>query len=195
MAKKEREASGEDFEVDMTPMIDVVFQLLAFFMVITNFEQTQADERVKLPRDQLAKPPKVKVEHQLVLNVGFMRNLQGDKTDPEPYLFNLGNTDRQRPLDAKKQLNIESRLYEGKGVEPGDVVVKIRADSEVPTGVVGDVGATDHLAGAGVVGVVLQGQQLAGVGVDQQLPVAGRIVREVGAQRPGQAVVEAAADR
>ena len=62
MAKKEREPAKE-FEVDMTPMIDVVFQLLAFFMVITNFEQTQADERVKLPRDQLAKPPKVKVEH------------------------------------------------------------------------------------------------------------------------------------
>ena len=30
-------------EVDMTPMIDIVFQLIAFFMVISNFEQTQAD--------------------------------------------------------------------------------------------------------------------------------------------------------
>ena len=45
-------------EVDMTPMIDIVFQLIAFFMVITNFEQTQADERVKLPEDQLARPAK-----------------------------------------------------------------------------------------------------------------------------------------
>ena len=47
----------EETNVDMTPMIDIVFQLIAFFMVITNFEQTQADERVKLPRDALAKPP------------------------------------------------------------------------------------------------------------------------------------------
>ena len=135
MAKKEREG-GEEFEVDMTPMIDVVFQLLAFFMVITNFEQTQADERVKLPRDQLAKPAKVKVEHQLVLNVGFLRDMQGKMTDTQPYLFNFGNTDMQRPLDAKSQINIESRLYEGKGVKPEEVVVKIRADSEVPTGIV-----------------------------------------------------------
>ena len=44
-------------EVDMTPMIDIVFQLIAFFMVITNFENVRADERVKLPKDQLAKPP------------------------------------------------------------------------------------------------------------------------------------------
>ena len=33
-------------DVDMTPMIDIVFQLIAFFMVITNFEQIQADELV-----------------------------------------------------------------------------------------------------------------------------------------------------
>lgn len=44
-------------EIDMTPMIDIVFQLITFFMVITNFDQNEADERVTLPRDQLAKPP------------------------------------------------------------------------------------------------------------------------------------------
>ena len=27
--------------VDMTPMIDIGFQLIAFFMVITNFEQNK----------------------------------------------------------------------------------------------------------------------------------------------------------
>ena len=90
MAKRER-VKGESpaAEVDMTPMIDIVFQLIAFFMVITNFEQTQADERVKLPRDALAKPPEVKLEHTLVLNVGFFRNMDGEKTDPQPWLFNF----------------------------------------------------------------------------------------------------------
>ncbi|MEQ9067344.1 MAG: biopolymer transporter ExbD, partial [Gimesia chilikensis] len=57
-------------DVDMTPMIDIVFQLIAFFMVITNFEQIQADERVKLPSDSLAKPPEVKAADELVLNIG-----------------------------------------------------------------------------------------------------------------------------
>jgi len=45
-------------DVDMTPMIDIVFQLIAFFMVVTNFANTKADERVKLPKDELARPPK-----------------------------------------------------------------------------------------------------------------------------------------
>ena len=44
-----RKAPVAMVEMDMTPMIDVVFQLITFFMLITNFEQTQADERVKLP--------------------------------------------------------------------------------------------------------------------------------------------------
>ena len=44
-------------EPDMTPMIDIVFQLLTFFMIAINFENTKADERVKLPKDSLAKPP------------------------------------------------------------------------------------------------------------------------------------------
>ena len=76
-------------EVDMTPMIDIVFQLIAFFMVITNFEQTQADERVKLPKNELAKPPEVKRENLLTLNVGYDRDNKGVKicllyTSPSP---------------------------------------------------------------------------------------------------------------
>ena len=66
-------------EVDMTPMIDIVFQLIAFFMVISNFEQTQADERVKLPADQLARPAKTKRDNELVLNIGFDRNPDGSR--------------------------------------------------------------------------------------------------------------------
>ena len=52
----------------MTPMIDIVFQLIAFFMIVTNFEQTQADERVKLPADELARPPIAPREQELVIN-------------------------------------------------------------------------------------------------------------------------------
>jgi biopolymer transport protein ExbD len=43
-------------ELDMTPMIDIVFQLITFFMVINKFDQDEADERVGLPRDTLARP-------------------------------------------------------------------------------------------------------------------------------------------
>lgn len=139
MAKRRPKPSDEDADVDMTSMIDIVFQLIAFFMVITNFEQTQADERVKLPRDALAKPPEVKVEHSLVLNIGYFRDMKGDRTDPEPYLFNFGGEDQIRPLEANAPLVREARLYAQKGTEPTEVTIKIRADSEVPTGIVQEV--------------------------------------------------------
>lgn len=137
MAKRERKASeAAEAEVDMTPMIDIVFQLIAFFMVITNFEQTQADERVKLPRDALAKPPEVKVEHSLVLNVGFYRDLQGEKTDAQPWLFNFVDGEPVLPLSAGPQLEKEAILFKNKDINLEDVTVKVRADSEVQTGIV-----------------------------------------------------------
>jgi len=74
-------------ETDMTPMIDMTFQLIAFFMIVTNFEQTQADERVRLPADELAVPPDQPRENALVVNVGFLRDENSRKLDPEPYIF------------------------------------------------------------------------------------------------------------
>jgi biopolymer transport protein ExbD len=121
-------------EVDMTPMIDIVFQLIAFFMVITNFEQTQADERVKLPKNELAKPPEVKRENVLTLNIGFDRNLQGEKTDDNAVVFFNGE---EVPLNKMPQyLLTEAQFYKAIKTPIDEVTVQIRADSEVPIGMV-----------------------------------------------------------
>lgn len=123
-------------EPDMTPMIDIVFQLLTFFMIAINFENTKADERVKLPRDMLAKPPEVKPEHELVLNFGFERDRDGNKKNSIPTVFY-----NERYVEVGQltpDLEQEKRLMEamhGKDVIK-DVTVLIRADSEVQTGLV-----------------------------------------------------------
>ena len=57
-------------EGDMTPMIDMTFQLIAFFMVLINFAQTEANDNVVLPNSQLVKPPEAPIEHAIVLHVG-----------------------------------------------------------------------------------------------------------------------------
>ncbi len=119
-------------EVDMTPMIDIVFQLIAFFMVITNFEQTQADERVKLPKDALAKPPTVKREFPLTINVGFERDTKGNKIDPEAWVF-FGD-EQFRVEQAGQKLKDEQEYFKTIGTDPKEVTVEIRADAEVPTG-------------------------------------------------------------
>ena len=43
MARKKKRSNGEDANVDMTPMIDVVFQLLIFFIVTLKQEDIMAN--------------------------------------------------------------------------------------------------------------------------------------------------------
>ena len=56
-------------EADMTPMIDMVFQLIAFFMVLINFTEAEQDDRIQLPASQLAKPPDQPFENQVTLQL------------------------------------------------------------------------------------------------------------------------------
>ena len=121
-------------DVDMTPMIDIVFQLIAFFMVITNFEQQQADERVTLPKDQLAKPPEVKRENAFTLNLGFEKDKDGKVIDPTPYIF-FGD-ERMTVENSAVRLKQESQFYSTIGTDLQDVTVEIRADAGVPSGLV-----------------------------------------------------------
>jgi biopolymer transport protein ExbD len=123
-------------EPDMTPMIDIVFQLLTFFMIAINFENTKADERVKLPKDVLAKPPSVKPEHELVLNFGYHRDKAGDRLKSVPEIFyneRYVEVGRISP-DLEQERRVMERIH-GNGVIK-DVTVLIRADSEVPAGLV-----------------------------------------------------------
>ena len=121
-------------EIDMTPMIDIVFQLITFFMVINNFDQNEADERVTLPRDQLAKPPVVQRKNSFVLNFGFDRDLKGNVTDPTPYLF-FG--DERVVLQAVRgRLQQESQFYQTIGTKLEEVTVEIRADAEIKSGMI-----------------------------------------------------------
>ena len=41
-------------EGDMTSMIDMTFQLIAFFMILINFADAEANQDIKLPASQLA---------------------------------------------------------------------------------------------------------------------------------------------
>jgi biopolymer transport protein ExbD len=64
-----RRFRSEVVESDMTPMIDLTFQLLAFFMVIVNFSDADQNERIKLPKSVLAKPPDQPLEHPITLHL------------------------------------------------------------------------------------------------------------------------------
>ena len=124
-------------EPDMTPMIDIVFQLIAFFMLVTNFDQAQADERVTLPVDRLAKPPKTARTKEILVNIGYLREKgTGNKLDPNPFVFQVGQ--KYRIAEYGKLLATESRLVIKQHGEEAikEYSIVIRADSEVPFGMI-----------------------------------------------------------
>src|SRR3954452_6187810 len=59
-------------EPNLTPLLDVVFQLITFFMLVVNFSSENYDQRVRLPVAGSARPvedsEKV-TDDRLVLNV------------------------------------------------------------------------------------------------------------------------------
>ena len=131
-----RKVATRLIEPDMTPMIDVVFQLLTFFMIAINFENTKADERVKLPRDSIARPPTVKPEHEIVLNLGYRRDSAGVRLNSMPDIFyndRYIDVTRISP-NLEQERRVMERLHGKDSLK--DVTVLVRADSEVPTGLV-----------------------------------------------------------
>lgn len=110
-------------EGDMTPMIDMTFQLIAFFMVLLNFAEAEQDDRIKLPSSELAKPPEAALESPLTLQL----------TEEGDVLF----AGRTLPIAALSEpLRHEAAVLERQNKNVADASVIIRADASAKTGVV-----------------------------------------------------------
>jgi biopolymer transport protein ExbD len=124
-----RKGSGQKAEMDMTPMIDMAFQLIAFFMFAISFSQNEQDERVMLPDSVLAKPANQPLKHPVILHLTRAGTvIYGGQEMPDmnrlrPYLVN------------------ERMVLMGRDRAMSDATVVIRAD---------------HLAKAGVVQKLIQ---------------------------------------
>jgi biopolymer transport protein ExbD len=118
-------AKGPDFvELDYTPMIDMTFQLIAFFMILINFSDAETDDRVQLPSSTIAKPPSAPSEMPLTIQmVEDGKIIMSDKLLP--------NADALRPL-----LRNEKSVMELKRQDPKDINIIIRAHKDVKTGLV-----------------------------------------------------------
>lgn len=73
----------EKAEPNLTPLLDIVFQLITFFMLVINFASDNYDQRINLPDAGSARPvedAKRVMEDQFVLNIdGEGRLLQGNE--------------------------------------------------------------------------------------------------------------------
>ncbi|RPI90639.1 MAG: biopolymer transporter ExbD [Planctomycetaceae bacterium] len=133
-------ADSGSVDIDMTPMIDIVFQLITFFMVVINFDAADTDERVRMAVSELARPPKVKPAGELVLQMGFERGRAQGTAKEGPFLFYSGERIPVTSFETvfKPMLEREFQIEKIKGNLEADGKTKtpvvIRADAECPTG-------------------------------------------------------------
>ena len=114
-------------KMDMTPMIDMTFQLIAFFMVLVNFSEADQNELIKLPSSELAKPPDAPLTKPITLQV----------TDNGEVIF---GPDRVTVAGIKPLLTREKQLLEARGDQSAQsATIIIRADRDTKTGKVQEV--------------------------------------------------------
>jgi biopolymer transport protein ExbD len=84
-------ASGgkENGEADLTPILDMVFQLITFFMLVINFKGQSMDLTLKLPVLGSARPLDYHGRQEpMLLNINSEGRVQalGQSVDVEPYV-------------------------------------------------------------------------------------------------------------
>jgi biopolymer transport protein ExbD len=113
-------------EGDLTPMIDMTFQLIAFFMVLINFTQTESHEKVVLPSSQLVKPPEAPLEFPIILHVA---------QDGEIILGGDDYTVDTLPTGLRRELAV----IRAEKKSPADANVIIRAHQDAAAGDVQEI--------------------------------------------------------
>ena len=123
-----RKAGGapSSTDIDMTPMIDMTFQLITFFMFVMNFSEAEQDERIQLPLSQLAKPVEGAMETPITLQL----------TNSGSIIY-AGELVAVRDIGA--YLEREKSVMLDAGKEPSAATVIVRADGRAKTGEVQDI--------------------------------------------------------
>ena len=81
--------SASEGEADLTPVLDMVFQLITFFMLVINFKAASLDMTLKLPVIGSARPVDMKgTTELLILNINKEGkiNVYGIPHDAQPYI-------------------------------------------------------------------------------------------------------------
>ena len=113
-------------EGDLTAMIDMVFQLIIFFMVLINFSQDDQNDKIKLPSSELAKPPDAPLTFPIVLHVDYNEVI---------YMgTNKVSVETIAPL-----LRTEIQLLASRSQTAKDANIIIRGHQNTPGGVVQDL--------------------------------------------------------
>lgn len=110
-------------ETDMTPMIDMCFQLIAFFAIAINFNAAEQDLDVRVPSSELAKPPEESFDPFITIQM---------KKDGE-ILFGAKSYNMQTIGEA---LRIQTVVMDKLRKDKSKTTIIIRADKNAKSGLV-----------------------------------------------------------
>jgi biopolymer transport protein ExbD len=147
---------GAAVEPNLTPLLDVVLQLLMFFMMCVNFVNEQVNEEIALPRSQAAKPMDKADTDVLYINLkpfalqDFQDRLPADVLARVQERFHDGDDcvlipgkEPMRKTDLrvwlKQQYDDAKQLAESHGEKGVNTAIVIRAHREADYGQVFDI--------------------------------------------------------
>jgi biopolymer transport protein ExbD len=121
-------SNAANAEPNLTPILDMVFQLITFFMLVINFKAAALDLDLKLPVVGSARPVDNKgQEDLLILNInqqGKLRVYGQEKDDIKLYIANEAQSSR-----------LSAKATRGLDIKPGEELpstVVVRADKGTP---------------------------------------------------------------
>jgi hypothetical protein len=103
-------------EPDLTPILDMVFQLITFFMLVINFQGAALDQKLQLPILGSARPLDTKgQEDLLVLNIAADGTLKvyGFEREVGPYI-----AQEERGAGSQSCGTADHRRHSGRQVHP-----------------------------------------------------------------------------
>jgi biopolymer transport protein ExbD len=133
---------GGDNEPNLTPLLDLVLQLVMFFMINANFVMEQVSKDVELPSASMARPQESKERESgpVFLNIVPTEKVpkaaesSGDETG-KPAVTSMVLVTGQNPMKpAQLQTYLKTRMADAQrtaGKKDVDTVVIIRADKNV----------------------------------------------------------------
>jgi biopolymer transport protein ExbD len=123
--------TDEKCEPNLVPMLDMVLQLVMFFMVCANFVMEQVNDTIKLPTAIAAKPLDAKAAEPIFLNIDkkgvvLLSGLQAQA--------NGGRERLENPLQVqnflRRQFELDLAANGGDRTKPPRSSVILRADQE-----------------------------------------------------------------
>ena len=118
-------SSAASAEPNLTPMLDMVFQLITFFMLVTNFKAASLDLSLQLPVVGSARSVDTDGVDLLILNIdkGGKLNIYGIPRDIASYI----KAEAKASFESAKR---ENSKFDKKDDLPTTIVV--RADKQTP---------------------------------------------------------------